>query len=277
MFKLSKPQMDVEEILDDCISEMREGERKKHIEDSKNEIVKKSKKYDNLAESGQLNEIEMDDQSKAIKDDFIYLYSGVLSRKGKKARKYYDELILLPKHGKCPFCCQRLVNTLDHYLPKSKYPKLSIVPYNLIPVCTNCNKNKSDSVSLDKKEMLIHPYYDDFDDEVWIKALVIESDPIAFEFYTEKPENWDEEKYTRAKKHFETFQLNDLYKPYAAEAFVTEIKQIERLYKNTSEEYTKNEIYERMQDCRKERKNDWRAAVYEAIYLNDWFWKKYIV
>ena len=39
-------------------------------------------------------------------------------------------------------CHTSEVDTLDHYLPKSKYPSLSINPLNLIPICNKCNKTK---------------------------------------------------------------------------------------------------------------------------------------
>jgi 5-methylcytosine-specific restriction endonuclease McrA len=33
---------------------------------------------------------------------------------------------------------------LDHFFPKSKYPFFCTSPFNLLPVCSNCNKSKSD-------------------------------------------------------------------------------------------------------------------------------------
>lgn len=33
---------------------------------------------------------------------------------------------------------------LDHYYPKSKYPFLCVSFYNLIPICSSCNKAKKD-------------------------------------------------------------------------------------------------------------------------------------
>lgn len=43
---------------------------------------------------------------------------------------------------------------LDHVLPKSKYPFLCTNFYNLVPVCSSCNKRKSD----DDDEWDYHPY-----------------------------------------------------------------------------------------------------------------------
>lgn len=279
MIKLKKPEIDQTSILDDCLESMREGDRKEKLKNSKSEIVNVGKKYDLLAKNGKLLCLESTKMSNAgaNKDDLIFLYDDKFSKKGQIARKYYDELMLLAPYGRCPQCGQRQVRTLDHYLPKSKYPMLSVVPYNLIPSCSDCNKDKLDEVAQIHEQETIHPYYDDFNDEIWIKALIIEEEPISFNFYTEKPESWSEEKYSRAKNHFKVFGLNKLYKPYAAELFVSEIKWIKRVFNRCGEEIAKQEIFERISDEQVLRKNNWKAAFYNAIYLNEWFWKEYII
>ena len=57
-------------------------------------------------------------------------------------RKYYDKIKAIPKYSKCPFCGVGIVSTLDHYLPKTKYPTYALTPVNLIACCADCNKNK---------------------------------------------------------------------------------------------------------------------------------------
>ena len=51
----------------------------------------------------------------------------------------------------CPFCNRQYVITsiearirpdFDHFLPKSRYPLLAVSFYNLIPICSTCNKKK---------------------------------------------------------------------------------------------------------------------------------------
>ncbi len=278
MIRLNKPQMEQSDIIDICTSNMREGEKKQKLCESKEEIVKMSKQYDSLAECGELLDIVEKDKSEsgASKSELISLYDDKFSKKGQLARKYYDEIILLAPNGRCPQCGQRQVKNLDHYLPKSKYPLLAVVPYNLVPCCSECNKNKLDKVPYSREMETIHPYYDDFDDQVWIKAIINEQDPLSFEFYACKPEGWSELKYKRAKNHFITFGLNELYKPYAAEMVITEIGWIKRLLQKCGEDVAKQEILDRMADEQKIRKNTWKAAIYEAIYNNEWFWKQYL-
>ena len=57
MIKLEKPQFNQEDIITDCISNMRDGLIKQRITNSKNEIVKESADYDQRACAGELSHI----------------------------------------------------------------------------------------------------------------------------------------------------------------------------------------------------------------------------
>lgn len=49
--------------------------------------------------------------------------------------------------------------TLEHYFPKSLYPSICLHPYNLIPMCSKCNKVKADNDPLAPKDHanVVHP------------------------------------------------------------------------------------------------------------------------
>ena len=49
--------------------------------------------------------------------------------------------------------------TLEHYFPKSLYPSICLHPYNLIPLCSKCNKVKGDKDPLAPKDSsnTLHP------------------------------------------------------------------------------------------------------------------------
>lgn len=278
MIKLKKPELNQSEIYDDCINSIRSYERKARLENSKDEVISKSYEYDLLAQSGNLCEISehVDGEGNVNKDDMVFVYDKKLSKKGQLARRYYDEIMLSAPYGRCPLCGQRQVKTLDHYLPKSKFPTYSITPYNLIPACSDCNKDKTDDIAYLRSKETIHPYYDDFNDEVWIKAKLVEEIPISFEFYTKKPKKWDNIKYSRAKTHFEKFGLNKLYKPYASEMFIGVFSRLKRLYDKTDEQETKDEVIESIRDEQKHGLNSWQSVMYSSIYESDWFWSTYI-
>ena len=62
----------------------------------------------------------------------------------------------------CPCCGEPgKPTTLDHYLPKTSYPELSIIIANLTPMCSECQQNKSsDYMDTNGKKIYIHPYFD---------------------------------------------------------------------------------------------------------------------
>lgn len=278
MIKLEKPQFDMEEIVNACISNMNQGEVKTRILSSKNEIVEESNEYDEKAKRGNLSSFKIHEKlgGGATKEDMKKLYENKFVPKGQGGRKYYDAIKSLSPNNRCPYCAQREVATLDHYLPKAKYPTFSITPYNLIPSCRDCNTGKLTDIYNSHEEEVIHPYYDNFSDEEWIGAKLIENDPVAFEFYVKCPSSWDEIKKKRAQNHFEKFELNNLYKPYAAEEYTYCSSRIQRLYLRGGKELAIEELKEAIEDRKKLRLNTWQAAMYKAIIDSEWFWTVYM-
>lgn len=280
MIKLEKPQFQQENILDDCTENMQSGEgtSKERILSSKSEICKKSQEYDKLAEDGKLSTVTPQGviAGGATKEDMIKLYNNKFARKGEKGRLYYDKIKLLAPHERCPFCGQRRVQTLDHILPKSKFPLYAVTPFNLVPACSDCNHDKSEDVFTSREEETIHPYYDDFTDATWIKAKLVEEEPITFEFYVVCPELWDEIKFKRAKKHFEKYKLNNLYKSHACEEFDGCFYRIKKLYKRGGKKLAIEHLEESIEEREYIRLNTWQAAMYRAIIESKWFWDKYI-
>lgn len=64
----------------------------------------------------------------------------------------------------CPSCGSPAVTeTLDHYLPKGKYPHFAITPANLTPMCDPCQRRKGEKTgNAATPRFFIHPYFDTF-------------------------------------------------------------------------------------------------------------------
>jgi 5-methylcytosine-specific restriction endonuclease McrA len=67
----------------------------------------------------------------------------------------------------CPSCGEDgTPNTLDHYLPKERYPEFSILPQNLLPMCDTCQGSKgTKTVDAANRRLFIHVYFDAFVDK----------------------------------------------------------------------------------------------------------------
>lgn len=74
----------------------------------------------------------------------------------------------------CPACGEfGKPNTLDHYLPKGKYPHFSITPVNLFPMCDSCQKEKLEKTHTARESRLfLHPYFDDFVERQILRIVI---------------------------------------------------------------------------------------------------------
>jgi DNA-binding transcriptional LysR family regulator len=62
----------------------------------------------------------------------------------------------------CP-ACGSPPETLDHYLPKGRYPQFVITPVNLTPMCDPCHRRKKEKTgNAVSPRFFIHPYFDAF-------------------------------------------------------------------------------------------------------------------
>ena len=110
--------------------------------------------YDNLSN---LRITSKDDDNytfSSIQNYYSEYYSG---RTLFKYREYMEQLV----EKRCPVCdCSFAYSqvTLDHILPKSKFPFLSITPINLVPTCYNCNMRKNDGIP----SKVLNPYFHGF-------------------------------------------------------------------------------------------------------------------
>lgn len=275
MIKLQKIEYISKDVFEACTCNIR-GDRKRHIEKSRSAIINSGKEYDKIALKGQLSSIKTHDQvdGGASKAEMVWLYEKKIVADG--GRSYYDKIMLLPQNGICPFCGKRIVSTLDHYLPKTKYPTYAITPENLVASCGDCNKIKDVYLATDLRSALLHPYYDDYDDEIWISAQIIEKNPIGFHFEPSKPNFWDETKFTRAKNHFEILKLGKLYSSYAADAFTPYAIQLKRLYLRGRETAVKEDLIDRIESHKAVRKNSLEVAMYSALFNSPWFFLEYL-
>lgn len=274
--KLKKPYFSQRKIINDCCCNIRDTIKKNNLLGSKKTIIHESMSYNFHAELEFLSKIlpHTSVAGGASKDEMVWLYDKKFVQD--QGRKYYTKLMAIPPNSICPYCGQRTVSTLDHYLPKTQYPVFAVTPFNLVASCSECNTIKKVTIINKREDEVIHPYYDNFDDSVWIKAIVIEKFPISFNFTTQRPTIWTDEKYSRIIKHFETFELNSLYSPNADSRFNNDFKSIKDDYIMGDSDYVKQSFKRKISSCQNIWLNSWEAAMYEALLDNDWFYDTYL-
>ncbi|WP_261641538.1 HNH endonuclease [Erwinia mallotivora] len=183
------------------------------------------------------------------------------------ARKLYDMLCSSAENEICPLCGINGVATLDHYLPKARYPALSVNPKNLIPACENCNKGKSADLFLSESKRTLYPYHDEdkFYTTDWIFSEVIIMETLVFRFYTQPPMNWSQIERERVANHFEGFNLSKKYTINSAQFISSIVYTIRDLLSKGSYK----EVREHFQSlANSSQVNSTLRAMYSAIASN---------
>lgn len=245
MMKLTNPNYNFDESLSKCEEGITGNPLlKKTIKDNKGLLIGKEVEYKSCASSGELYTLQAsnkkDDEiviGQLRKIDLIKLYENYFVPIGKPAREIYDILINSAKE-ECPFCGGiGMPSNLDHFLPKKYFSHFSVLPYNLVPTCRDCNMgSKGQTYAIKQEEQIIHPYLDGshFFNEQWIFARFIQEnndEPAYFDYFVQPPEAWNLVDKIRIKNHFDGFNIKTRYAKQAASCFTTIAGQISQMKK----------------------------------------------
>jgi len=272
MKKIPKPSLNVKDVFLACISTVSDLAHKGRLTACTNLLEVAEKDFETKFASNDIYKIP---QSLTIlgsigkkEMEIIYNYRMVQTTIGKA---YYNQIILSAQFGKCPLCSVRNVDTLDHYLPKSKYPIYAVTPINLVPACSPCNKDKKVDFPKNSVEQTLHPYYDNVEAESWVKAKVLQTDPIGFEYYVSPPHAWPDILKKRVANHFDSFELRELFASHASE----ELRGFRGVFVNLYNSHP-NLLKDHLNECYTSTalslgKNSWKAVMYEALRNDTWY------
>lgn len=273
MRKLDLPDHRVRPTLSSCIERIGDEDFRTRAESIVDELEEEETRYSHLAENSELYTVAIATHVGAVtKDEMISLYTQRLSKKGHPARAIYDSLRAGAKFNKCPLCGHRDVSTLDHYLPKAKYPAFAITPNNLVPSCMECNKAKLAKVAAIPEDQTLHPYFDDFGDGVWLRAKVVEAEPPGVLFYVQAPDDWVEVRRLRIRSHFDDLELAALYGSNAAQELANISGDLSDLADSDGPEKVKEHVARQARSRAASESNSWQFAMYDALANSEWFW-----
>jgi hypothetical protein len=270
---LRKPTELVEDVFSLCISRVADATLKARLQAAAPDIKTATARFNELAASGEVYELTPTSGVGAVTtDEMVAVYVGRMAKKGQPGRPVYDRLMSLPTHGQCPLCAQRVVSTLDHHLPKKKFPALVVTPTNLVAACADCNKAKLEHHATTAAEQTLHPYFDNIEvQERWLHAVVEEMDPPSLRFLVKPLQIWSPELAARAKNHFEVFGLDKLYSAHAAQDLVQMRHQLKNIFGRGGGPEVRDHLNEIAASRLAARVNSWQSAMYEALRTNAWF------
>lgn len=267
-------------VFEDCVSNVGNAAKRADFEKAKNRFVNAESDYLHAAQNHVLYQIPWSNEGNAeilfgclTKQDVKSLYSAQMVPASKVARQHYDQLVLSSPQRKCPFCGFGRATTLDHFLNKSDYPWLSIVPINLVPACKDCNHGKSNNRAESAGDQTIHPYFEsaELSAEQWLFASVQQTTPVTLDYRAEPPTKWNHELRRRVERHFVGF---DLKTRFAIEA-TTELGALRFTLKRLHVKVGRVAVAQHLAAIASGEeelfRNSWKTALYQALAGSDWY------
>ena len=207
--------------------------------DSINELLSYYEKVykDNFENLSNLQTISEDDDNysfSSIQNYYSEYYSGQTLY---DYREYMEQLV----EKRCPICdCSFAYSqvTLDHILPKSKYPFLSITPINLVPTCYNCNMRKNDGIP----SKVLNPYfhgYSPFDYLTIIIKVNVEK-PLESTIDIQFADLTDDTRHIR--DNMDLYKLRQKYLDLTNIAFLKLMNEFQQIININGNAYSINEL-----------------------------------
>jgi len=207
------------------------------------------------------------------KGELKSIYTTQMLAKTKPARRIYDLLLSNAPLGRCPFCGFGHASTLDHYLPKTKFPQFSVLPANLVPSCKDCNTGKSTSTATTAEEQCLHPYFDQnqFIFEQWLFADVMQTVPATIRFFVDPPKHWDGTSKARVQSHFAEFNLAKRYSIEASNQLACLKSSLAERRDILGSEGIRHHLEIEARSFAFHHLNSWQVAMFQALAASDWY------
>jgi hypothetical protein len=271
--RLPLPGFDVTKAVELCVSGITIAERAKALVDALPTIQAAESTYKQLAPVGELFRIPSSDSvtpqlSVALMGT---VYSSHFMRAGSPSRGLYEAIRSAPAYGICPLCGQRIVASVDHYLPQSLHPAFNLTPVNLVPACSDCNKSKLAKLALSAEQQTLHPYFDDLGDERWLVVDVLETVPPTIVYRIRSARGWTPLLAKRVQHHFEVMGLAELYAAQAASELSDISYGLQQVGDSGGNNRVREHLYGELQSRQARDLNSWKTALYEALWVSNWF------
>lgn len=195
------------------------------------------------------------DKADAIKGQYVKTYKGEVH--------YYLRDSLMKNVHRCPYCSINQPSTLDHYMPKSDYPALSMCRLNLVPMCSDCNRKKNNYPYTD----FIHSYYQTFPDCSFLKASAsVQVKRIIINFYLDEAAVHDAALVAKLKSQMEKIELLDRMNK-ASTSFIEDLCAQCHCFLGLGFKIWLRNRYK--DHVRIYGLNDWRTAAIDAVLASD--------
>lgn len=262
----------VEDVYSNCISKVKNSILKANLMNCLKDVQDASLDFYARRNTSQLYTIVRKPNISATidGDEMRKVYTNRMAGTKGPGRYFYDKVRASSLNNICPFCGVKTVKAVDHYLPKSLYPIFSVVPINLLPSCSDCNKLKDDYIPTLHDEELLNPYFDDLSHEIWLKCRVVNPFP-KYEFYVDAPANWNVQLINRVENHLKVLDLKELFALQCVSEYSGSLLYFKNTFNKKGEIGLREFLFGMYESNADDMKNHWKTAFYKGLFENSDF------
>ncbi len=254
----------------DAIATAKHMPRRRRMRAARARVLEAYGAYEQAApEVGDLNVAELTDhQKEAMRHAFIVETAPMTDLRG--------NLLKRVSVARCPFCGISESSTLDHYLPKERYPEFSVFPKNLVPSCAVCNTRKRNRILEESTNvrLFLHPCFDLVPELAFLTVRTrMEEDALVLSYRLTRPTGMTARTFQHLQSHFRLLGLADRYRLMALEHLGGQYPALRRAYGvGEDAERVASKLIEGAEDFEEASgPNYWLAKLYRALAANDEF------
>jgi 5-methylcytosine-specific restriction endonuclease McrA len=272
MWASSQPAVTADESVKACVRGIRDRVLRQKVTNACPEFVANSTKLQTAAASDKLHDVRASDYSIAglSRDNLLWLYIAQLSRRRRPGREIYDQIMVSAPHGLCCYCRHNIATTLDHFVPKTTVPGLSIDPWNLVPACADCNHSLLDNFSEQATEQMLHPYFVSPIGR-WLAASVIPTYPVTVQFEATPDTSLAPELQARIQNQFALLELGRRYSIICSGELVGLGRRLTGELGGAEPGEVASYLSELAALAFETDQNDRRGAMFEALAADEWY------
>lgn len=272
MWRVERPAVSVGEIVKLCARGIGDKELAARVLNAREVFEQNSKSMEASVLIDKVHDIasRLTDVTDISNIELKWLYTAQLSGKGRPARRAYADLLNGALGELCSYCQYGLAKNLDHFVPKSAVPLLSIDPWNLIPCCPDCNHTLRDGFSTDPSEQMLHPYALP---EIgrWLKARVNHGTPVTLTFFADPDPKLSPLLQKRIENQFKILGLARLFSVVSNQQLTTTSRSLTKRFAGKSKHKVREHLIEQADEARGDEDNVRQSVVFEALADDDWY------
>ena len=280
MRSIATPMDNPHEVYALCINSISNEQLKLRMQAITAEVAAAAQEYHEKVQVKNLFEIpkiECRDEDVVIgevtKKELSDTYSKHMRGFTKPARQLYNQLLASAPRRKCPYCGFGHASTLDHYLPKAKFPILSVLPWNLVPACKDCNTGKNAAIATVQDQQTLHPYFEHprIVTDQWLYARVLTETPPVLEFFVNPPEVWDPVDKSRVLAHFRDYKLASRFSVEASNELASLKGTLSQVWTTSASAGVQDHLRFSAAGKSAVHVNAWDTAMYQALVESEWY------